>query len=40
MDTAFPLTNEYLGATSVALGRYAEAVPVLRRALAGNKLLD
>ena len=33
MDTAFPLTNEYLGTAYVALGRYAEAVPVLRRAV-------
>jgi Flp pilus assembly protein TadD len=33
MDSAFPLTNEYLGTTYVALGRYAEAVPILRRAV-------
>jgi Flp pilus assembly protein TadD len=33
MDTAFPLTNEYLGTAYIALGRYAEAVPVLRRAV-------
>jgi Flp pilus assembly protein TadD len=33
MDTTFPLTNEYLGTAYLALGRHAEAVPVLRRAV-------
>jgi Flp pilus assembly protein TadD len=32
MDTTFDLTNEYLATAYLALGRYAEAVPVLRRA--------
>jgi Flp pilus assembly protein TadD len=31
MDTTFSLTNEYLGTAYIAVGRYREAVPVLRR---------
>jgi tetratricopeptide (TPR) repeat protein len=40
MDTTFPLSNEYLGSTYIALGRYGEAVPVLRRALEPGQRLS
>ena len=33
MDTTFPLTNEFLGTAYLAQRHYAEAVPILRRAV-------